>query len=175
MESLSIKPWVSLPPEADGNYEYYCFAGFRPIRANGASHTEEAPAYENGGTLQRDSNLSRILWKGEELESISKEEFIKMCRKYMGYMTIGKAIRNMLKAKTLSIPPQEVDINLKYYCMGGQHPIKIVFDKKWNAIGVDAPSYKHFGESWITQLFKDIENVEEITPISEERFTEMCV
>jgi hypothetical protein len=35
MEKLSTKPWVSLPPEADGDYNYYCQAGFIPIRTRG--------------------------------------------------------------------------------------------------------------------------------------------
>jgi hypothetical protein len=76
------KPYVSPPPDADGNYKYYVLGGSIPVRvtcdASGAKIYAEAPDSAGGGVLKIAAVLTAIL-KDEDVEDITKQEFVELC------------------------------------------------------------------------------------------------
>ena len=78
------KPYVSPPPEADGNYKYYLVAG-RPVRVTcderGIKRFAEAPDPANGGALAIVALLNRIMKDELDVEESTKAEFVELCQK----------------------------------------------------------------------------------------------
>ena len=76
------KPYVSPPPDADGNYKYFVLGGSRPVRvtcdASGAKICAEATYSAEGGILKPAAVLAAIL-KDEDVEPITKQEFVDLC------------------------------------------------------------------------------------------------
>ena len=78
------KPYVSPPPDADGNYKYYLLGGVRAVRvtcnARGAKIFTEAPDPADGGALKPATLLVPIL-KDEDVEDITRDEFVERCQR----------------------------------------------------------------------------------------------
>jgi hypothetical protein len=78
------KPYISPPPDADGPYKYYLLGGVRPVRVtcctNGAKVFTEAPDPADGGNLRAATLLLPIM-KDEDVEDITKQEFIELCQR----------------------------------------------------------------------------------------------
>jgi hypothetical protein len=76
------KPHVSPPPDADGPYKYYLLGGVRPVRVtcdtDGAKIFTEAPGFPDG--LLRVAALLVPILKGEDVEEITRQEFIDSCQ-----------------------------------------------------------------------------------------------
>jgi hypothetical protein len=77
------KPYISPPPDADGNYKYYSLYS-TPVRVvlndRGTPIGAEAPAAEDGKLKTSNVLLGRIA-TGVEAESITKNEFVELCQR----------------------------------------------------------------------------------------------
>jgi hypothetical protein len=77
------KPLVSPPPDADGLYKYYVLGDVRPVRVTynerGTNIFTEAPDPAGGGILKPAVLLVAIM-KEEDVEGITKEQFVELCR-----------------------------------------------------------------------------------------------
>lgn len=78
------KPYVSPPPDAEGPYKYYLIGSVTPVRVtcdtSGAKIFTEAPDPAGGGNLRVAALLVPIM-KDEDVEPITKEEFVELCRR----------------------------------------------------------------------------------------------
>lgn len=79
------KPYISPPPEAEGNYKYYIVGTNIPVRLkfneNGHRCLTEALNPREPDHLQvKNTYLGKIL-KDEDVREITKEEFVEHCRK----------------------------------------------------------------------------------------------
>jgi hypothetical protein len=79
------KPYVSPPPDADGNYKYYLLGNVRPVRltynAKKLPIASEAPDPSDGGALKIDNELIGRIMSSPEVEDISRDEFVELCRR----------------------------------------------------------------------------------------------
>jgi hypothetical protein len=96
--------FVSPPPEADGNYRYCCIADFIPVRVTldekgRDDYITEAPDPENNGQLHLDMKHMITIFKDEDVEDITKEKFIELCKNYMSTRS------------TYTIAPKRLDHN----------------------------------------------------------------
>jgi hypothetical protein len=77
------EPYVTPPPEADGNYKYFLLGDTRPIRVlctkRGSSRCAESPNPERGWVLTINNVLLGRLFWSDEVEEITKAQFVAMC------------------------------------------------------------------------------------------------
>ena len=84
-EAAEETPCILPPPEADGPYKYYLLGNTRPVRVtcdeSGRRHGAEAPEIFNGGRLAYNHALLGRLFSSSEVEDLTKEEFVELCRR----------------------------------------------------------------------------------------------
>jgi hypothetical protein len=77
------KPYVSPPPEADGNYKYYAIADVTPVRVvlneRGRPIGAETPDRHDGEKLKIATTLLGTIDKGDDASEITKAQFVAMC------------------------------------------------------------------------------------------------
>lgn len=83
------KPYISPPLEADGNYKYYLVAGGIPVRIKfserGHECLGEVADKDNPGQLKVHNHMIGKIMKDEDVEEITKEEFVQACGEYAEY------------------------------------------------------------------------------------------
>lgn len=81
------KPYISPPPEAEGNYKYYRVGTAIPVRVkldqSGFRIFAECPDHEKNGILMPDFHMLSVIRKDDDVTPLTKEEFIKLVRDYM--------------------------------------------------------------------------------------------
>ena len=83
------KNYILAPIEADGLYEYYMIAGDLPARLVSDekgqwSHVEVADK-ERSGQMKIDNRKLHMIMKGDDVDKITKEEFVESARGYADY------------------------------------------------------------------------------------------
>lgn len=77
-------PFVCPPPEANGPYKYFKIGSVNPVRVTcddrGRHIGAESPDQENGGALKIAHTLLGTIGKDEDVDEITKQEFVEMCQ-----------------------------------------------------------------------------------------------
>jgi hypothetical protein len=129
------RPLVSPPPEADGPYRYYLIADFRPVRITCDERGRKiyAEATNREGVLEF-ANLVGTIEKDEDVDEISKGEFVERCHADVSPAAYPK--------RPYVPPPPDADGPYEYYRHYGQ-PVRIYFNRHGRAVAAETPSWKH--------------------------------
>ena len=163
------KPFISPPPDADGNYKYYLLGGVRPIRAtcdaNGTKIFTEAPDPADG-VLKAAALLVPIM-KDEDVEDITKDEFVELCRRAV-------RVAAMNERKPHISPPPDADGPYKYYRLYAT-PVRVICNERGTSIGAEAPDRMDGGKLKIANvLLGRIGTGVEAEDITKQEFVELC-
>jgi hypothetical protein len=160
------KPLVSPPPDADGPYKYYLIADFRPVRVtcDDRGRMIDTEATNREGVLEFAPLLGKIM-KDEDVEEISKPEFVEWCQDDVSPAAYPK--------QPYVPPPPDADGPYKYYRHYGQ-PVRIFYNKHGRALAAETPSWKHGAlETKHVSLYPT--DSASSLPITKDKFVELCL
>jgi hypothetical protein len=160
------RPLVSPPPEADSPYRYYLIADFRPVRITCDERGRKiyAEATNREGVLEF-ANLVGTIEKDEDVDEISKGEFVEWCHADVSPAAYPK--------RPYVPPPPDADGPYEYYRHYGQ-PVRICFNRHGRAIAAETPSWKH-GALEVQHVSLYPTDRASSLPITKDRFVELCL
>jgi hypothetical protein len=171
------KPYVSPPPDADGPYKYYLLGGVRPVRAtcdaSGAKIFTESTVREEGGRLRPVALLGPLM-KDEDVEEITKAEFVELCQDAAALESIQ--VKAPGDERRYVSPPAEADGPYKYYLLGDVRPVRVIHDERGRKIGAEAPDRNSGGALKIENvLLGRLESSPEVEDLTKAEFVELCL
>jgi hypothetical protein len=171
------KPYVSPPPDADGPYKYYLLGGVRPVRAtcnvSGAKIFTESTVREEGGNLRPVALLGPLL-KDEDVEEITKAEFVELCQEAVVPESIQ--VKATGDEQPYVSPPAEADGPYKYYLLGNVRPVRVIHNERGHEIGAEAPDRNSGGALKIENvLLSRLASSPEVEDLTKAEFVELCL
>lgn len=77
--------WIAEPPAAEGNYQYFIFGQYIPVRgivSNGRITFTEAPSLEEDNKLELAMEYMRAIRNDEDIVRVDREKFVLYCKQY---------------------------------------------------------------------------------------------